>query len=92
MRLIRKAVILGLAVLGAQRLYELLRPRAEQLRARTAPRIDEAASVARVAAQDIKADISSTASEVQAKVADAAQQEREQVEQAAQDVKATLPG
>jgi hypothetical protein len=57
MRRLVKLGILALAVLGAQRVYELLRPRVEALRGEAGSRLHEVADTARVAASDVRKDL-----------------------------------
>jgi hypothetical protein len=59
MRWIRKTAVLGLAAYGAYELYELVRPRAEQLRTNAVPPIGQAVDNARFAATQIEEDITS---------------------------------
>jgi hypothetical protein len=86
MRWIRKAVVLGLAVLGAQRLYELLAPRATQFKERVTPRVNEAVGMAKDTASGITEDVKRTATGVQEQVADLAEQERKQAERIGAEV------
>jgi hypothetical protein len=95
MRWIRKAVILGLAALGAQRLYELLRPRATQLKERVTPPVEQAIGIARETTAEVTdavrgtaGGVKETATDVAQSVADAAAREREQAERIGDEVRA----
>jgi hypothetical protein len=57
MRWIIRLGILALAAVGAQRVYELLRPRVEEFRGQAGSRLHEVADTARVAADDVRSDL-----------------------------------
>jgi hypothetical protein len=57
MRLIRKAVILGLAGVGAFRLYELAAAKADQVRMNAGPPVDDALETTKSAATQVKDDL-----------------------------------
>ncbi len=64
MRRIVKLGVLALAVVGAQRVYELLRPRVEALRGEAGSRLHEVADTARVAADDVRQDLKAATEQV----------------------------
>lgn len=92
LRVIRKAIVLGLAVLGAQRLYEMLAPRATQLKERVGPRVDEAVGMAKETATGITGDLKRTATGVQEQITDLAEQERKQAERIGAEVQSAATG
>ena len=57
MRWIIRLGILALAAVGAQRVYELLRPRVDEFRGQAGSRLHEVADTARVAANDGRSDL-----------------------------------
>lgn len=75
----RKIVIIGLAVLGAQRLFDLARRRVDRVTSRVTPHLHDAADRARDAADDVTGDMTDArqvlkdaAQDVSADLADAA--------------------
>jgi hypothetical protein len=63
-RLIRKTVILGLAAFGAYSLYEMLRPKAEQLASSTSRELPRAIDDAGGVATKVKEDVASAKDDV----------------------------
>jgi hypothetical protein len=63
-RLFRKAVILGLAAFGAYSLYEMLRPKAEQLASSTGNQLPGAIDDAGSTAAKVKDDVTSARDDV----------------------------
>ncbi len=93
-RLIRKAVVLGLAGYGAYRLAELVRSRVSPVKDRTATHLHDAADRARGAADDIVSDAADAshvakdaAQDVTAELHDAAHEMKAGAEAMAQDLK-----
>ncbi len=64
MRWMFRLVILGLAAVGAQRLYELARPRVEEMRGQAGSRLHEVADTAKSAAEDVRQDLKSASQQV----------------------------
>jgi hypothetical protein len=63
-RLVRKTVILGLAAFGAYSLYEMLRPKAEQLASSTSTQLPGAIDDASGTAAKVKDDVMSAKDDV----------------------------
>jgi hypothetical protein len=63
-RLIRKTVILGLAAFGAYSLYEMLRPKAEQLASTTTSQLGSTMDTESSVATKVKDDVSAAKDEV----------------------------
>ena len=57
MRLIRKTLILALATFGAYRLYELLGPRAEEVRTRVTPQLNDTLENVKSVTTKVKGDV-----------------------------------
>jgi len=63
-RLLRKAAILGLAAFGAYRVYELVRPKAEQLAGSAGPQLSGAMDTVSSTAAKVKDDVTSARDDV----------------------------
>jgi hypothetical protein len=64
MRWIIRLGILALAAVGAQRVYELVRPRIDEFRGEAGSRFQEVADTARVAADDVRQDLKAATEQV----------------------------
>ena len=84
MRWTRKIVIVGLAAIGAQRLFELARRRVDGVRNRVTPHLHDAADRTRDAADDVTSDMT----DARQVLKDAAQDVSAELADAAHDVKA----
>jgi hypothetical protein len=91
-RWIRKTAVLGLAAYGAYQLYELVRPRAEQLRTNAIPPIGQAVDSARDAAAQVKDDITSAKDDVTDDVKIAVDDQGELLKTAAHEARMAVDG
>ncbi len=91
-RWIRKTAVLGLAAYGAYSLYELVRPRAEQLRTGAVPPIGQAVDSAKVAAVQVKDDITSAKDDVIDDVKTAVDDQQELLSTAAHEARMAVDG
>jgi hypothetical protein len=64
MRLLRKTIVLGLAAFGAYRIYELVRPKAEQLAAGTGAQVADARDRVESVATTVKEDVAKAKDDV----------------------------
>lgn len=94
MRWTRKIVIVGLAAFGAQRLFELVRPRVDRATDRATPHLHDAADRARGAADDVTSDVADArqvlkdaTQDVSADLADAGHEVKAEAERAVHDIK-----
>jgi hypothetical protein len=85
MRWIIRLGILALAAVGAQRVYELLRPRVDEFRGQAGSRLHEVADTARAAADNVRSDLKVASDQVKDDLAPP-------VEQAKQAVAETVEG
>ena len=79
MRWIIRLGILALAAVGAQRVYELLRPRVDEFRGQAGSRLHEVADTARVAADDVRSDLKVASDQVKDDLAPPVQQAKQAV-------------
>jgi hypothetical protein len=93
MRLLRKAIIIGFAALGAYKAWELLSPKVGKARAKTAdardrvePALRDAADTVRTASRDAVASVADASFGAAASVADASVGAAESVGQAVVDI------
>jgi hypothetical protein len=91
-RWIRKTAVLGLAAYGAYQLYELVRPRAVQLRTNAVPPLEQAVDTAKVAAGQVRDDITSAKDDIVDDVKTAVDDEQELLGTAAHEARMAVDG
>ena len=91
-RWIRKTAVLGLAAYGAYQLYELVRPRAVQLRTNAVPPLGQAVDSAKGAAVQVKDDITSAKDDVVDDVKTAVDDQQELLGTAAHEARMAVDG
>jgi hypothetical protein len=82
-RLLRKTVILGLAAFGAYSLYEMLRPKAEQLASTTSSQLNSTMDTVSSVASKVKDDVSSAKDDVVSDIKQGVDEQKDQLSAAA---------
>jgi hypothetical protein len=75
-----KLAVLGLAAFGAYRLYELLRPRAGEMREQAGSQLQQVADTARVAASEVRDDLETASQQLKDDLTPPARVAKEAVE------------
>ena len=78
-RLLRKTVILGLAAFGAYRVYELVRPKAEQLAGSAGPQLSSTIDTVSATAAKVKDDVTSARDDVVSDLKDAVDEQQDRL-------------
>ena len=78
-RLLRKAVILGLAAFGAYRVYELARPKAEQLLGTAGPQLSATVDTVSTTAAKLRDDVTSAGDDIVSDLKDAVDEQQDRL-------------
>lgn len=85
MRWIIRLGILALAAVGAQRVYELLKPRVDEFRGQAGSRLHDVTDTARVAADDVRKDLKTATAQVKDDLAPPVEEAKKAVAETVED-------